>query len=235
MPASLNIEAARPTDPGQGVDEGAAFDAECAADRRLGRAAVERRDDRGQVLSADRGGTAATTPPAPGGGETGFDALLSEGTFKLSQRSKYMKQELSLRSRGVHLFGQRTESDASCFKFVHRGQQMWQRAAETIQLPDDQTIARTDECQRSRQTGAISPSAAGVILEQMAFIHPGSQECVALQVQNLPVSVRGYAHIADNHVRKTPLGRFSYITAFRQGLSCIIRGEKPPIPPPPPD
>ena len=48
----LHVETGRPADPGQGVDERAALDAEDAANRGLGGAAVERRDHRCECISA---------------------------------------------------------------------------------------------------------------------------------------------------------------------------------------
>ena len=39
---------------------------------------------------------------------------------------------------------------------------------------------------------------------------------------NLPVALGGDPHVADQHVRKTPLERFPHSTPFRQGLSRRI-------------
>ncbi len=57
----LALDAGRPADPGQGVDQRAALDAEAAADRGLGRAGIERAGDARQFFGIDHGGTAAAS------------------------------------------------------------------------------------------------------------------------------------------------------------------------------
>ena len=224
--ASLHLEAGRPADAGQGVDQRAALDAEGAADRRLGGAAVERRDHRGELLGIDRDGTAAPTAATARGREPGLYALLDQRPLELRQRAEDMEQELALRRGGVHLLGERTERDAALLEVVHRGQQMRQRPAEPVQLPDHQAIAGPDEGQRLCQAGAVVAAAAGVILEQVPLIDPGGEKGVALQVQHLPVAVGRDAHVADQHVRKTPSERFPHSASFRQGLSCSFWADR---------
>ena len=68
---------------------------------------------------------------------------------------------------------------------------------------------------------------------KVAFIHTGRQQGVALKVQHLPVTVRGHAHVADQHVRKTPHNEFSHTAPFRHGLSCIFAAENAAISPAP--
>src|SRR3954468_22849 len=60
------LDAGRPSDPGQGVDQRAALDAEGATDRGLGGAAVEGGDHRPELLGIDDGGAAAPAAPAAG-------------------------------------------------------------------------------------------------------------------------------------------------------------------------
>src|SRR3954447_17672614 len=62
----LDLDADRPSDPGQGVDQRAGLDAEGATDRGLGGAAVEGRDPRPGLLGFDGAGPAP--PPAPPAG-----------------------------------------------------------------------------------------------------------------------------------------------------------------------
>jgi hypothetical protein len=59
-------------------------------------------------------------------------------------------------------------------------------------------------------------------MEMMHIVDTGGEERVALQVQHLTVALGGDAHVADQHVRKTPSGRFPHSASFRQGLSCIF-------------
>jgi hypothetical protein len=66
---------------------------------------------------------------------------------------------------------------------------------------------------------------------KVALIHTGRQQGVALKVQHLPISVRRHAHLADQHVRKTPYNEFSHAAPFRHGWSCIFAAEKVAISP----
>src|SRR3954462_3489044 len=63
-----------------------------------------------------------------------------------------------------------------------------------------------------------------MVLEQVALIHTGSQQRVALKVQHLPIAVGGDAHVADQHVRKTPFVWFPHSGPFRHSLSCKFWG-----------
>ncbi len=110
----------------------------------------------------------------------------------------------------------------------HRGQQVRQRSAEPVQLPDHQAVARPDESERIGQAGTIAATAAGPILEQVPLVDAGGEERVTLQVQHLPVAVGGDAHVADQHVRKTSSGGFPHNAPFRQGLSCSFRASNGP-------
>jgi hypothetical protein len=118
-----DLETARPADPGQGVDERAAFDAERATDRGFGGAAVERRDHRRKLFAIDRGGT--PTPPTRRRAAA-RPALTRSWVSDRSNcaRHRNMEQELALRRGGVHLLGERTECDPAFLEVVDRGQQV---------------------------------------------------------------------------------------------------------------
>src|SRR3954454_7593219 len=103
---SLDLEAGRPTDPVQRVDQGAAFDAERAAGRGLGDAAVKRRDHRGKLLGIDCDRASTSPAAALGSSKASSDSFLGQGTLELSQGAEDMEQELALRGGGVHLLGQ---------------------------------------------------------------------------------------------------------------------------------
>ena len=115
------------------------------------------------------------SPPALGGVEAGLDALAGQGALELRQRAEHLEQELALRAGGVDLLGEGTERNLAFLQPVHRRQQMGQRAAQAVELPDDQAIARPQERQRFRQSRPVVTAAAGVILEQVAFIDPGAR------------------------------------------------------------
>ena len=104
----------------------------------------------------------------------------------------------------------------------HRGEEVRQRSAEPVQLPDDQAVASFDESQRLGEAGTIAAAAGGPILKKVALVDPGGEKRVALQVQNLAVTVRGHAHVTDQHVRKTSSNEFPHSHPFRQGLSLTF-------------
>ena len=54
-------------------------------------------------------------------------------------------------------------------------QEMRQRAAEPVQFPDDQAIARPDVGERLLESGAIIPRPAGLIFKQMPWIDAGGE------------------------------------------------------------
>ena len=139
--ALLALEAGRPADPGKGVDQSATLEAEGAADRRLGGAAIERRDHRRKLLGVDR--RRAPTPAAatPGGGEAGSDPFLRQGPLELRQGAEDMKQNLPLRRGGIHLLGQRTKGNATVLESGPCDEEMRQRSAKSAQLPNDQAVA----------------------------------------------------------------------------------------------
>ena len=126
----------RPADTDQRVDERAAPDAEGAADRCLGGAAVECGDHRAEFLRVDRDGTAATTATTARRGEPCLNALLDQRPLELRQCPEDVEQQLALRCGGVDLLGQRPERDTAFLEVCHCGQQMRQGSTEPIQLPD---------------------------------------------------------------------------------------------------
>ncbi len=108
-----------------------------------------------------------------------------------------------------------SERNATCLSLsgVDDGEQVRERAAESIQLPDNQDIARADELERLGQARSVVLGAGGVILEQLPGIDASGQQRIALQVRALPVGVRRHAHVANQHERITIKKRFPYTTA----------------------
>jgi hypothetical protein len=100
-----------------------------------------------------------------------------------------MEQELALWGGGIHLLGQRPKRDPALLESAHRGQQMRQRSAEAVQLPYHQAIVRPEKRQDFRETSAVSPAAAGMVLEEVALIHTSRQQRVTLKVHHLSVAV----------------------------------------------
>jgi hypothetical protein len=213
----------RPSDPGQRVDQSAALDAEHSADSSLGGAAVKRRSHRGELLGVDCGRTAAAAPTATRCGEPGLNPLLNQRSLELGKRPENMKQKLALWCGGVHLLCERTKRDAAGFQIGHGRNEVGKRSTETVELPDDQAIAGLHKRERLGQSHASGAGAADTIFEQMSFVDPAGEERISLQVQGLAITVGGDAHIADEHVRKTPFVGLAYNAPFRQGLSNKFR------------
>ena len=94
-----------------------------------------------EFLGIDREGTPAPTPATARGRKSGLHPFLDQRPFELRQRAEDMEQKLTLRRRGVHLLGQRTERDAALLEVGYRGQEVRQRSAKPVQLPDHQTVA----------------------------------------------------------------------------------------------
>ena len=96
---------------------------------------------------------------------------------------------------------------------------MRERAAETVQFPDDETIAGVHVGKGLLEPGPIIPCAARFVGKQLPGIHAGREQGIALQVGRLTIGLTGNPHIADEHSRKTPRCMFSYTPAIRQRFS----------------
>src|SRR2546426_2305952 len=96
---------------------------------------------------------------------------------------------------------------------------MRERAAEPVEFPDDQAIARLHIGECLLEAGAVGPRSAGFARKQLSRIHARLEQGIAWQVRRLPVVVTGDPHGAHPHVRKTPRGSLSYTPEIRQGFS----------------
>jgi hypothetical protein len=117
-----------------------------------------------------------------------------------------VEQQFTLRRSGVDLLGERAERDATLFEAGDRCQQMRQRSAEPVELPNDQTVARPNEGERLAQPGPIIAAAARAILEDMPLIDPRREQCIALQIQHLTVTVGRDPHVANQHAENLLVG-----------------------------
>jgi len=124
-----------------------------------------------------------------------------------------------MRRGGVHLLGERAERHAAFLQFGDDRQEVRQRAAEAVELPDDQYVAVSEIGEASMQTRSIILGARRSILMEMTFVHTRGDQRIALQIDRLTFVGRGHAHVADQHVPKTHQPVFSHIRVIRQGLS----------------
>ena len=146
-------------------DQSAALDAERAADRGFGGAGIERCRYRRKFLRVDGGGPTAMASATPCRSKSSLDSFLNQGPFELRKRAKNVEQELALRRGGIHLLGQRTKGDAAVLESGHCGEEMRQRSAKSVQLPNDQAVAGLDESQRFGQAGPITAAPGDPILK----------------------------------------------------------------------
>ncbi len=95
----LSLGAGRPADPGKGVDQRAALDAERAADRGFGGAAIEGGRHRPEFLGIDRHGAASPATATGCCSKPGLHALLDQRPFELRERAEDVEHQLPLRGQ----------------------------------------------------------------------------------------------------------------------------------------
>src|SRR5712691_1560163 len=125
--------------------------------------------------------------------------------FIRGQRPEHTEQERSLRRGGIHLLGQGAKGHALRLESRDNLEEMRQRAAEPVEFPDHQTIAGVDRGQCLLEAESVIPRPARLVGTELVRIHPRLEPRVALQVCRLPIGVARHPHVADEHVRKTPL------------------------------
>jgi hypothetical protein len=91
-----------------------------------------------------------------------------------------VEQKRALRRGGVHLLGERAERNAARLQLGDRVQEMRQRPAQAIELPDHQTVTRADEREGLGQTRSVVAAAARPVLEQMTCIDAGGEQGITL-------------------------------------------------------
>ena len=123
---------------------------------------------------------------------------------------------------GVHLLGDRAERHAAVLQVGDDRQEVRQLAAEAVEFPDNQNVTVPEIGEASHQARSIILGAGRSILMKMTFVHTRGNQCIALQIDLLTFVGGGYAHVADQHVPKTPRRMFSPTEGIRQGLSPIF-------------
>jgi hypothetical protein len=108
-------------------------------------------------------GRFAPSPAAPGsrGGEARLGALADQVALEFGQRCEDVEDQLAARRRGVDMLLQAFEADAARVERVHGFDQVLERAAEPVELPDDEGVALAQIVQRRLQAGAAGLRAAG--------------------------------------------------------------------------
>src|SRR5690242_2814880 len=180
---------AGPAGTGQRVEKRASGNAEGPTYRRLGGTSLESRNDGLQLFALDNRGAAAAAATSSSSGKPGLHALACQGALVLGQCTEDMKQKLAMRRGRVHALGQRAKGDAGLTQTGDDGEQMRQRTAKAIELPDNQRIAGLEELEATLEAGTIVARARCLILEQVTGVDAGSDQGIALQSGALPVAV----------------------------------------------
>jgi hypothetical protein len=120
----------------------------------------------------------------------------------LPECAEQVKNEASTGRRSINRLGDGAESNTAFLQRRHRLDQMWQRTAETIQLPDDQHVAFRHILKRRSQSRAIGPCPGGTILKYL---------CASGRRKGIDLQCRVLVDGAD-----------SGVTNVRQGIWCPL-------------
>jgi len=190
-----------------------------SAHRSLARASFQRCDDLVDPLGIDGWAASALAPTPASGGKAGFHPLGDQCPLVLCQRAEKIEHEHPLRRGGVHLLRQGAKADAALLQVRDDPDEMGKGAAQPVQLPDEQHIAKAEVRQTRLQAQPVIACAGRAILMQMAVIDTGEEECIALQVNGLALVSGRDPHVTDQHVRQTPKRLLSHTGPIRQGMS----------------
>jgi hypothetical protein len=100
-------------------------------------------------------GPTADTSSRPRSGQTSVRAFTNQITLKLGQVSHQMEDEFSTGCCGVDVLRQRDKIDPSIFEEVAGLSEIFERAPQTIKLPDDDGISRPHKRQELFQSFAL--------------------------------------------------------------------------------
>lgn len=70
------------------------------------------------------------------------------------------------------------------------------------------------------QPGPVVACVGCFVVVEVAVIHADGEQGITLKIDGLPVVDPHYAHLADQHVRKTFTPWLSHTRTMRQGLLC---------------
>ena len=100
----------------------------------------------------------------------------------LRQRAEDREQEFALGRGGVHALGQRAERDAAVSQLPDDGEEVGQRATETIEFPHHEGVALPELLETCPQPRAVVPRPLSAVLVQVALVDACGKQRVALQV-----------------------------------------------------
>ena len=114
---------------------------------------------------ARRPGLPPTRPRARGRVQAGFGALGDQRPLELGDGAQHLQREHALGRGGVDRIAQAAEMRARGLQLLDDGQQVADRAGQTIEPDHDQGFAGADLAQQARQHGPAAIGAGGMLLE----------------------------------------------------------------------
>ena len=105
--------------------------------------------------------SAAVAAPGPGGGQPGAGAFADEVAFELGQGGEDVEDELAAGGGGVDRLLEATEPDPAVGEAGDGVDQVAQRPAQPVQLPDDQGVAGAQLVQELLEDRPVGAGAAG--------------------------------------------------------------------------
>ena len=100
-------------------------------------------------------------PPNPGSSQPGGGAFTDEVALELRQSGEHVKDKSAAGGGGVDRLLEAAEPDATISQAGDGVDQMAQGAAEAVQFPDDEGVARTQLVQELLEGGPVGAGAAG--------------------------------------------------------------------------
>src|SRR5690349_16139239 len=91
----------------------------------------------GNLLGLQRGPSPSPFPTGPGCDQPGLCSLPDDIPLEFSQRPENVEDQFSTPGRRVDLLGQRLEADILVPKLRDPGDEVFQRLAQPVKLPDD--------------------------------------------------------------------------------------------------
>jgi len=149
-------------------------------------------------LGGEGGGATAAAVAGASGFEPGQRAFADQLALELGERSEDVKREPPRRSRRVDALSQASEADSALLEPRDRFDQVPQRAAETIELPDDERVALAEMVEAVVELRADVQRPGGGVFE--VSLAPGPVKRIELQREIL-LAGRG-ARVTDQPHRR---------------------------------
>jgi hypothetical protein len=109
---------------------------------------------------------------SPGGGQPGGGAFADEVAFELGQGREHVEDELAAGGGGIYRLLEAAEADPTLSQAGNGVDQMAQGAAEPVELPDDQGVARAQLVQDLGEGGPVGVGATGGLGEDPVAAGP---------------------------------------------------------------